>query len=72
MKITRKNLDDAAGEKIITAEQAAKLHDYLKNLPTAGPAFDFTNVRGCSKFCVTDGSKLNVSGDSIPEMYCHL
>ena len=44
MKITRKNLDDAVGENIITAEQAVKLHDYLNSLPTTGPAFNFTNV----------------------------
>ena len=44
MKITRKNLDDAVGEKIITAEQAEKLYAYLKSLPSVGPAFNFTNV----------------------------
>ena len=44
MKITRKNLDDAVGEKIITAEQAAALHDYLKSLPGVGPGFGFTSV----------------------------
>jgi len=44
MKITRKILDDAVGENIITSEQAAKLHDYLKGLPSVGPTFNFTNV----------------------------
>lgn len=44
MKITREILDDAVGEKIITAEQAAKLHNYLTGLPSVGPTFNFTNV----------------------------
>lgn len=44
MKITRKMLNDAVGERIITAEQAEKLHDYLAGLPNANPTFDFTNV----------------------------
>lgn len=44
MKITRKNLDDAVGEKIITGEQAAKLYDYLRSVPSVGPTFNFTNV----------------------------
>ena len=44
MKITRENLDAAARENIITAEQAARLHDYLKSLPGAGPVFNFTNL----------------------------
>ncbi len=44
MKITRKNLDDAVGENIITAEQASRLHDYLTSLPSVGPTFNFTNV----------------------------
>lgn len=44
MKITRKNLDDAVDENIITADQAAKLHGYLASLPGVGPTFDFTNV----------------------------
>ena len=44
MKITRKNLEDAVEENIITADQAAKLHDYLAGLPGVGPAFNFTNV----------------------------
>ena len=44
MKITRKNLDGAVSERIITAEQAAKLHDYLEGLPSTGPTFNFTNV----------------------------
>ena len=44
MKITRKNLDDAVDENIITAEQAVNLHEFLKGLPSVGPTFDFTNV----------------------------
>ena len=44
MKITRKILDGAVDENIITADQATKLHDYLKGLPSVGPAFNFTNI----------------------------
>ncbi len=44
MKITRKNLDDAVRENIITDEQADRLHDYLTGVPGVGPAFNFTNV----------------------------
>jgi len=44
MKVTRKNLDDAVEEDIITAEQAQRLHDYLQALPGTGPVFNFTNV----------------------------
>lgn len=44
MKVTRKNLDDAVDENIITADQAAKLHDYLARLPSVGPTFNITNV----------------------------
>lgn len=40
----KKILDDAVGESIITAEQAAKLHDLIKRSPGIGPTFDFTNV----------------------------
>jgi hypothetical protein len=44
MKITRKNLDDAVNESILSAEQAENLHLYLKSLPSVGPGFDFTHV----------------------------
>ncbi|MCP4470317.1 MAG: DUF2157 domain-containing protein [Gammaproteobacteria bacterium] len=44
MKITRKNLDDAVDENIITADQAVRLHAYLTGLPSVGPTFNFTNV----------------------------
>lgn len=44
MKISRKNLDDAVEENIISANQAARLHEYLSNLPGVGPTFNFTNV----------------------------
>ena len=44
MKISRKHLDLAVEEEIITAEQASKLYDYLAGLPSVGPSFNFTNV----------------------------
>jgi len=44
MKITRKNLDDAVNEQIISSEQAEKLYAYLNGLPSTGPSFNFTNV----------------------------
>ncbi len=44
MKITRKNLDGAVAENILSAEQAENLHQYLKSLPGTGPGFDFTHV----------------------------
>jgi hypothetical protein len=44
MIITRKNLDDAVDENILSAEQAENLHLYLKSLPSVGPSFDFTHV----------------------------
>ena len=44
MKITRENLNGAVAAQIITAEQAEKLHEYLRGLPTVGPTFNFTNV----------------------------
>lgn len=34
----------AVTEKIITHEQAEKLYDFLKALPSTGPSFDFTHV----------------------------
>jgi hypothetical protein len=44
MKITRKNLDDAVNENIISSDQAEKLISFLKSHPSAGPSFDFTHV----------------------------
>lgn len=44
MKISRKNLDEAIEEKIISSEQAEKLIAFLKNHPSTGPSFDFTHV----------------------------
>lgn len=44
MKITRKHLDDAAGEKIITPEQSIQLYEYLSAHPSTGPSFNFTQV----------------------------
>jgi hypothetical protein len=44
MKITRKNLEDAVDEDILSADQAEKLHLYLKSIPSVGPSFDFTHV----------------------------
>lgn len=44
MKLTRKHLDDAVAEQIITAEQADQLHGFLTRQPGVGPAFNFTNV----------------------------
>lgn len=44
MKITKKSLNSAVEEKIITAEQAEKLFQFLKKHPSSGPSFDFTHV----------------------------
>lgn len=44
MKITKKNLQDAVEEKIITSEQSDRLVEFLKKHPTSGPNFDFTHV----------------------------
>ena len=44
MKITREKLESAASEGILSHEQADKLFDYLKSLPSSGPGFDFTHV----------------------------
>ena len=44
MKISRKTLDGAVGEGIITERQAAELQEYLQALPAVGPTFNFTNV----------------------------
>jgi hypothetical protein len=44
MKITKKNLQDAVEEKIITSEQSDRLVEFLIKHPTSGPSFDFTHV----------------------------
>lgn len=44
MKITRKILEDAVNEGILSSEQAADLHGYLRNSPSSGPSFDFTHL----------------------------
>lgn len=44
MNISRKNLEDAVSENIISADQAERLHEYLSRLPSVGPTFNFTNV----------------------------
>ncbi len=44
MKLTRKSLEDAVNENILTTDQSNKLFDFLKNQPETGPSFDFTHV----------------------------
>lgn len=44
MKISRKDIDAAVEGNILSAEQADKLFDFLKNRPSVGPSFDFTHV----------------------------
>jgi len=44
MKVTRKNLDDAVDENILSAEQAENLIEFLKKHPNTAPVFDFTHV----------------------------
>ena len=47
MKLTKKNLESAVTEKIITQGQADHLFDFLKAQPSTGPRFDFTHVLYC-------------------------
>ncbi|PLX94934.1 MAG: DUF2157 domain-containing protein [Desulfuromonas sp.] len=44
MKVTKKKLDLAVAEEIISQEQSDNLFDFLKTLPSTGPSFDFTHV----------------------------
>lgn len=44
MKVTKKKLDLAVEEEILSQEQSDKLFDFLKTLPSTGPSFDFTHV----------------------------
>ena len=37
MKITKKDLQDAVEEQIITSEQSARLEEFLKQHSTSGP-----------------------------------
>ncbi len=44
MKFTKKNLEDAVNESILTTEQSEKLLTFLSKQPDTGPQFDFTHV----------------------------
>lgn len=44
MKITRKTLDEAVTENILSQEQAERLFEFVKGHPSTGPRFDFTHV----------------------------
>jgi hypothetical protein len=44
MKVTRKKLELAVAEEIISEGQAHNLYDFLKALPSTGPSFDFTHI----------------------------
>lgn len=44
MNITKKNLEDAVRENIISPEQSEKLIQFIKAQPNSGPNFDFTHV----------------------------
>ncbi len=44
MKVTRKKLESAVAEEIISQEQSDNLYDFLQALPANGPSFDFTHV----------------------------
>lgn len=44
MKVTKKKLELAVAEEIISQEQADKLFTFFKALPSTGPSFDFTHV----------------------------
>lgn len=44
MKISKHQLNKAADQGIISADQANALFDYLKTQPQTGPAFTFTNI----------------------------
>ena len=44
MKVTRQKLELAVAEKIISKDQADRLFDFLKAIPSTGPGFDFTHV----------------------------
>lgn len=44
MEISKKKLELAVAERIISQEQADRLFTFLKALPSTGPSFDFTHV----------------------------
>ena len=44
MKISRQQLQQAAGDGIISADQAEVLYEYLKRQPGTGPVFNFTHI----------------------------
>lgn len=44
MKITRQDIDAAVESKILNADQAVNLFEFLKTRPSVGPSFDFTHV----------------------------
>lgn len=44
MDVTKKKLEDAAAQHIISLQQAEALYDYLANLPQEVPNFTFTHV----------------------------
>lgn len=44
MNITKKNIEDAVKEKILSFEQSEQLFKFIKAQPNVGPRFDFTHV----------------------------
>lgn len=56
MKVTRKGLQQAADNNIISIEQADNLHLYLQGLSSAGPRFDFIHVLYYLGGCVAIGA----------------
>jgi hypothetical protein len=44
MNITKKKLDSAVNQNLISQEQADKLFDFFQSQPATGPSFDFTHV----------------------------
>jgi len=44
MKLTKKDLERAAAEGILSRDQADELFDFLRAQPATGPSFDFTHV----------------------------
>ncbi|PHR84970.1 MAG: DUF2157 domain-containing protein [Colwellia sp.] len=44
MHITKKNIEDAVKEQILSLEQSEQLFEFIKAQPNTGPRFDFTHV----------------------------
>ena len=44
MNITKKQLDSAVKQQLISQDQAEKLFEFFKSQPSSGPSFDFTHV----------------------------